>query len=367
MDNQKQAVSSTRKVAETIHPPDEAITWMTRGIALLRENTHPSLEEAVRCFDQAIELRRARAPQNDPWLLYGLAAAWMNRGDALTRLGPLHQLGEAVRSYDEALSVLRDLPFGEHGEFQERLAIAWMNRGVSLQAQGSPGSWREAIQSFDQAIAVTRHREADLLVPAAAWMNRGNALLRATPPLHELARAAARQAIRLVVLRESDHLASAEIGLNARHVLCRAIADSLAEDRDDRSGRSDVLAEATDVADAAMVLVRTWESRGVTQFRQIAREVFRFGHRVYQMFQPQFLTEFLLENLDPQRSPGAMASDRAMHAAAAEALQQSVAAMQTQAFSWLNTPRFDRLLEDLHELRLAEARLSELRRLHLES
>lgn len=357
-----------RKAVDRSDQDSLAHSWMNRGLALLRENTEASLEKAICSFDQAIELRRMRASEKDPWVLYALAAAWMNRGDALTRLGGSQPLAEAVHSYDEALAVLSELQAHEHCRFRERLAIAWMNRGISLQAQVTPASLDEAIRSFDESIAVLRDREAGpdhILVLATAWMNRGNSLLRSSYSRHALAREAAQHAIQLVSARERNCLPTAEIALNARHVLCRAIAYALAEDGGNRSARSEFLAEATDAVDAAMELVRQWESRGVARFRQIAREFFRFGERVYQMFQPHFLTEFLLENLDPQRSPGAMATDRDMHASAIDALRRSASAMPSDGFSWVNTPRFDRLLETMHELGLAETRLSELRRLHL--
>ena len=50
-----------------------------------------------------------------------------------------------------------------------------------------------------------------------------------------------------------------------------------------------------------MKLARHWEARGEGRFHDLAGELFRFGARVYQMHQPHFLSEFLLENLDPLR------------------------------------------------------------------
>ena len=60
--------------------------------------------------------------------------------------------------------------------------------------------------------------------------------------------------------------------------------------------------DATDLADEALSLVRHWEQRGITHFRHLASDLFRFGVRVYLRYQPHFLNEFVRENMDPRRS-----------------------------------------------------------------
>ena len=125
-----------------------------------------------------------------------------------------------------------------------------------------------------------------------------------------------------------------------------------------------MIAAATDAVDDGMTLARYWEARGERCFRGLASELFRFGARIYQMHQPQFLTEFLLENLDPSESSDAFPVDSGMHRVAGEAIAHAFGEIQRDGFSALNTPRFDLFLKTLRQLRLAEERLEQLRRAH---
>ena len=339
---------------------------MKQGIALLGNNTPASLKEAVSHFDRAIDLRRRLPLDANPMFRHGLAAGWMNRGDALTRLGSPENLAEALRSYDAALETLSLLPLDVSPLFRRRLAIAWQNRGLTLLAQDANG-WAEAEQSFTKAIAILHQGNAAMIedrnyLLATVWMNKANALVRgqALDP----ARTAAKQALAVTIPAESSDLALAEAGLNARHILCQAIAGWLAGPGLSTAARDELIAEATDAVDDGMRLAQNWEQRGATQFRPLAQELFRFGARIYQMFQPHFLNEFLLETLDPAHST-AFAANTEMHAAALESLWRTFRELQRGGFAQLNTPQFDEFLERLRELRMLEDRLAELRRQYL--
>ena len=338
--------------------------WMKRGIALLNENTEESLTASLQWFDGAIELRRSLPLQERPWYRYVLAAGWMNRGDALTRLGSTENLAEAVRSYDQALVPLRTLDLESNPLFRQRLALAWTNRGLTLQVQGTPASLRAALESFDEAIAVLRassdpEKQEICSLLASALTNRANTLLRLSPPNTALARESAEQALSLVAGTEAEAILAAETGLKARSIFCQAIANQL-EDRTTVPG--DLVASATDTVDGGMKLARLWEARGEERFHDLAGELFWFGARVYQMHQPHFLSEFILENLDPLQSSDAFPVDREMHAAAGEVIGRALAELQGDGFRSLNTPRFDRFVEALRQLRVTQARLDELRR-----
>ena len=197
-------------------------------------------------------------------------------------------------------------------------------------------------------------------VLACALMNRGNVLLRLTPPEPVRARESAEQALALVADAEDQELLAAETGLKARHILCRAIASQLA-DGAGPIAPDDLVAAATDAVDDGMKLARHWEARGERRFRDLAVELFRFGARAYQMHQSHFLTEFLLENLDPCQSRDAFPVDPKMHAAAGEAIARAFAEIQRDGFRSLNTPRFDRFLKTLRQIRITQMRLDELR------
>jgi len=302
-----------------------ASTLMKRGIRL-REATEPdAVSDALACFDQALELRRGLPIDAVPILRYGLAACWLNRADALVRLGDAAQIAEALRSFDEGIRLLHGLPLGADPRFPRRLAMAYQNRGLAVGAYGGPAG--EAIAAFTKAIAILDHQEAALIADrqyllAVVWMNLANARAAdAAADPDALANNAARQAISLVADVEMQDEDWAEVGLKARHVLCQTIAARLPLTTADPETLPDAVHEATDTADEGLALVRRWERHGIDRFRPIAFDLFRFGARVYATFQPQFLHQFVLDNMDPGQSSAAYANSPEMRAAAQEALE----------------------------------------------
>jgi hypothetical protein len=124
----------------------------------------------------------------------------------------------------------------------------------------------------------------------------------------------------LVAGVERQDADSAEVGLMARHILCQTLSESLSSNITDRA-IPDYVHEATDIVDDGLDLVRHWEQKGIARFRDLAYDLFRFGARVYARYQPQFLNEFVLDNLDPsQCSPGYVESAE-MRSAALEVLE----------------------------------------------
>lgn len=335
---------------EGVKLPD-ASALMKQGIALLNENTSTSLAEAVQFFDRALELRRASLQPQDHWMAYLTAASWMNRGDALTRLAEPALVEEAVRSYDEALVLMRGVPLEANPLYRRRLAIAWMNRGISLQQRGTSAGLAGAVESFERAIEVVREHSGHELLLACAWMNRGNVLLRTEPPRVAEARVSALSALRLLVNLEREELPAAEAALKARTILCQAIAELLTADP-----AAELVNAATETLEEGMELVRHWAARGETCFRPMLAEFFRFGVAVYWAHLPQFLAEFVLENLDPARSDASFSEDQEMHAVAAEGLAAVARNLQSDGFASVGTPRFDCVMETLRALQWIERR-----------
>jgi hypothetical protein len=336
----------------------EASALMQRGIALLNENTPGSLAEAVALFDRAITLRRESLVPGDHWMAYLTAASWMNRGDALTRLGETAALLQALHSYDEALAALRDAPPEANPLYRCRHAIAWMNRGITLHEQGTPASFASAAESFDRGIQLLAGHSEHSLLLACAWMNRGNALLRSEPARVAEARDSALAARGLVANSEREDITAAETGLKARHILCQTMAEFLSGDSASEDPM-EMISTATDAVEEGLDLGRHWETRRETRFRSLLRGLFRFGVAVYRARQPQFLPEFVRENLSPP-ARAAFSDDAEMHTVAAEALQAVARDLHHDGFAAVNTPRFDRLLDTLRALRLVEDRLREL-------
>jgi tetratricopeptide (TPR) repeat protein len=305
----------------------EASRLMKRGLGLLAGAPAPeTVAEAVDCFDRALDLRRRLPLQEFPVLRYDLAACLLNRAEAIVRFGDAAQIALAVGDYDDAIALLESLPLADDARFPRRLAIAHQNRGLALQALG--GASHIVVWAFVDAIAVLEHADAgqvedrDYLL-AAATVNLAKALLlEGTPVAGVLARQAVVRALGLVKDLEEESADAAQVGLTGRHLLCRIIAAGGLADPARAGAVEEDVHEATDVADEALDLVRRWERRGPTRFRAIASDLFRFGAHVYAIYQPQFLAEFVADQLDPGRSSAGYVDSAEMRAAAEDVLRR---------------------------------------------
>ena len=298
---------------------------MHQGMDLMTDPRPEAASEALACFDRALAIRETLPLETSPLLRFGVAACWLNRADALMRLDGVPQIAEAVRSCDKGILVLRTLPLGEDARFPRRLALALHNRALFLQAQGRPVA--DAVADLDEALAVLQSEDASVIedlpyLLAVVWTNLAHALaVEGSPEAAVRACAAASQAITLVSEAEGEAPGAAEVGLKARHALCRAFAQRLSAAQAGDTTTLDDVHEATDAVDEGLALVRRWEQRGVAAFRGTAVDLFRFGLRVYLAYQPQFLQEFLDENLDPAASSDGYASDPDIVAAAKEVVE----------------------------------------------
>jgi hypothetical protein len=164
------------------------------------------------------------------------------------------------------------------------------------------------VAALTDAIVILEHAEAmDLrereYLLAVVWMNVANIQAADTTTASDrAAREAARRTLALVKVCEHEDPAAAEVGLKARHVLCRIAAGRLAAQVGGETVMADDVHDATDLADEGLDLVREWERRGVDRFRSLASDLFRFGARVYAHYQPHFLPEFVGEQLDARHS-----------------------------------------------------------------
>lgn len=284
---------------ETPSAPDSA-AWLRHGHAREAEGTPEALAEAVRAYDVVIALLRTRPLEGDPAVRRELGGAWMNRGNALQKQTAAGSVEEAVRSYDRAIELLQLLPIDTHAPHRNCLGSAWMNRGHALLQLAGAEHLPAAIAAHETAVALLAelpHREipAYRLNFAGAQLNLANALLLApTPAALEHARSASRAALELVAHREAAAAEFADLGLKARRAWCAAIGGLLVTP----GAHQDTLAhEASDLVDDGLALARRWEAVGVPHFRPIAARLFRYGATLYRLHQPQFLAEFLEEQL----------------------------------------------------------------------
>ncbi len=358
--------------------------WTNRGLTLAGGQEPEDLREALRCFDEAVAARSALPLDEKIDYRWGLSAAWMNRADTLARLGDGETEGrsfqqESLRSFDEAVSHLRQLPLDRSPSFRSRLGVAWMNRGlVALRGQEMDApTLQDALRCFDEASSVLRasntpdHPEHARTL-ACVLMNQGTAQLSCDPPQAAAAAQSARECLALIAGVEENDPMIADLGLRARISFCRAtgwLLDHAGENGSDagaNSGESfdDRIDAATDTVEEGLALERHWEQRGLKAYRPLASELFLFGARAYRLRQPQFLAEYLLEALDPERSPGAPADSREMHDIAVEEITQALVASQQKGFSNFGDGKFDQSLEILDDLRAAHAALKALWEAH---
>jgi tetratricopeptide (TPR) repeat protein len=286
----------------------EASVLMKRGIALLDEPRREAAIDALHCFDEALELRRRVPVGHSAFQDYLLAACLLNRADALVRFNDAGPLAAALASYQEGIDVLQAVPLSEDARYPRRLAIAHQNRGLALQLRGDPA---DAASAFTEALAVLDNAySADIpdrdYLRGVVWLNLAN-LQAADPAVASqlAARAAAARTLSYVAGTEGEDIQAAAAGLQARHIVCRICAQTLTQIDEIGDDMPSDVHEASDAVDEGLRLIRNWEMRGITAFRGLAFDLFRFGARVYARFQPQFLDEFIAENVDPsQSSPG---------------------------------------------------------------
>lgn len=304
----------------------EASRWMKRGIGLLETGSRDALEEAVTCFNRALEIRRQMPLAERPEFNFGVAAALLNRGDALTRMGGDAHLTSALADFDEAIQHLAKLPLDQDPQVRRRVAIAWQNRGLTLREQRGPGD-SESLRSFSEAIALLDAPEAQAIPdrgPLVAVVSTNLAAALMASDLEDGTTRAFDAAIRALALTTpAATLADApmaEVALKARHVVCQAIARQLADGSTPPERVPDLVAVATDAVDEGLSIARHWERNGSDKFRGLAYDLVRFGGRVYRLYQPHFFEEFVRENLDPTQSSGAYVGSPEMRSAALDAL-----------------------------------------------
>ncbi len=339
-----------------------AKTWMKRGIALLSATDQAALPEALRCFDEALQLRLQLPVEESAWFRWLLTACWANRGDVLTRLGGGGNLSEAVRSFDEAIFHLERLPLDDNPQYRGRLVLTWMNRSVALRAWAKPEDALASLEAAQKALeaGVKPDRPADMALRATLIANRAGLLLELSPPLMLEAMQNSETVLDLSRPDENAEMLAAEIGLKARHTFCHAVAMLLETSPVDARRADGWITRANDQVEEALHLAARWEAQGGEHFRVLRRELFAYGCRMYLAYQPHFLAEFLLDVLDPERGSPLLAKVDDLYAVALEALELAAEVMRRRGPLDLGLQGTDRLLNVLASLNQASARIKKL-------
>lgn len=225
------------------------------------------------------------------------AIGWMNRAHELMLRGDDSNLTAAVECYGEAIQLLRPLPLGQNPSWANSLAAAYMNRGQLLHRLHGTDQAAVALESFREAIALLQPL-ADSSNPwprrnlAGTLLNRANLLLDLDQPGPAVSDA--RAALFLSDPFARDEIVEAELALKARRAVCDALGRIIVAPNADQK---QVASLASDLVDESLELVRHWNAREAGAFREIGARLFRYGAQLYRIHQPQFLAEFVEENL----------------------------------------------------------------------
>lgn len=290
------------------------------------------------------------------------AVVWMNRGHALLLRGDVVSLAAALDAYAEAIALLRPLASAGDPAVANSLGAALMNRAHLLHRLHGAGRGEESLQLFANAVAALEpavrggHRWARRNL-AGTLVNRANLRLDLTataggapaPAGFHPAIADARAALALVVPAERDDLADADLALKARRALCDALGQCLV--LADAAAQDAFAAEASDAVDEALALIRSWNARGEAEFAPLAVRFFRFGVELYRRHQPQFLVEFIDENL------GAAPQQEELREIARASCRAALADGAAPAMVTLGEPASERALETRRDIAAAHARL----------
>ena len=344
-------------------PLSRAIELLREGQALEARPSPEALKAAVQLYEQALVLLRT-LPISETAVRHQLALTAMNRANAFQRQNTVESVAAAIAAYDEAIAFFRTLPLAQHPDLRNSLGAAWMNRGHAFYLRADPASLVEAVRCQNEALAMLGSLPLDAhpsfrINFVASRANLANALLGLGED--DSALAAARETLALVAPGEQDELALADVGLKGRRAACEAIGRLLARVTQQGASTDPLADEASDLVDSGLALARHWETRGFPHFRPLAVRLYRFGAQLYRIHLPDFLAEFLLEQIDPDRCAGATPEIEELHRIASEALSAVRIDLETRHPIFIDTPATSRLLERLQSVREAETRLRELR------
>lgn len=330
---------------EPAPPPEVAAAspWLRQGQWL---EVNGRLDEALTCYDRALA-----AAGQDP---HAGSVAWMNRGSALQRYGEPGRTEAALVAYDQAIALQRSLSLADEPARRVSLSAALMNRGLllhrlhgverateALAASQEAGSLLQPLLAADAPIVVRRNL-------GGICVNRANLLLDLDD--HAAGAAAARDALAWIAAVERIDFDCAGVGLMARRALCDALGRQLVAAGADQEA---VAAAASDTVDDALALARHWSASGGAAFAPLVARLYLYGARLYRAHQPQFLGEFLLEQLEAAPAPE-------LFEIAAAALADALADLQRPRPLVAGVPATERVLATARALRTAQARLDAL-------
>ena len=343
--------------------PESSESRITADVAaLLRrgqaEEERGQFDAAIASYHHALEAFASHGALVEIESRRTLGLVWINLGNALQKNVTASRPQESIRAYDEAIAVFQTLPYERTPAFRNHLGAAWLNRGHALVSAGDPaaaGSFERAIEHFSQ-LSLDQDPSYRLNL-AGAWTNLAHTLLEPDDlAVRDRSRAAARSALVVVAPVEHRHEFFAAMSLRARRALIMALGDLINAAEKSRRPVHALVAEATDTVDEGLAIARKFESRDRSPLRPLAARLFRLGAQLYGAHQPQFLGEFLLENL---RHPS-FGADPEFQTVARDALAATLEALQQPRLFVANFDEAEKLIATARSLRESQIRISQL-------
>ncbi len=340
------------------------------GLTRLLDRTASHWTEAAGHFEESIRLRESDPDRSEPHL-WGLSAAWINRGDALGRLGGEERLLEAIRCHRTAADLLAGFDPAARPAHRSRLALCHLNIGaaateLTLRHGGAQGD--SALGHYAEAAAVLRpgaetgiEESRRMLAVVLANASRARLLLfPALPSTSAESAEEAREALEWIEGYDPGDWELLNLDLTARLSLCVALRS--------QGGVASSAPEITDLVEEGLAHLRSHLSLGghLEPLEAAAGPLFRCGAEIYANHLPRFLSDFLLDHLDPERGAGGLERSALCHEAAVETLWTGTAALKRDGFSGLGTDDYERKVAMEGEWLRCRERLAEIRAQHFQ-
>jgi tetratricopeptide (TPR) repeat protein len=277
---------------------DLGAAWMNLGCALLAGPSSDSFREALDALDRGVDLLGRLPFESNSRYRHNVAAAWMNRAEAFAMIDTRNSQINALESFGRAIETAGGLPLDEKPSFRILLASCWINTGnLHQRLLRIP----EAINAYESAVEAlgtlpsSGHRMA-CHHAATAWINRGEALHTAGDARRpEDAVESAQSAFGHIEGRNLGCSVDAKLSVRALRVMARGVETLFR--RRSISG-ADGIARLTDLAERGLDLAFGGHEVDPGFFDPFILWFFSFGGRIYGLYQPQFLAEFLNESLN---------------------------------------------------------------------
>ncbi len=148
------------------------------------------------------------------------------------------------------------------------------------------------------------------------------------------------------------------LDLTARLSLCVALRS--------QDGTAASAPEITDLVEEGLAHLRSHLSVGgqIELFETVAGQLFRCGAEVYGEHMPRFLSDYLLDHLDPARGSGGLERSPSCHEAAVETLWAETGRLKRDGFATLGTEEYERKAELESEWHRCREQLAEIRAGH---